>query len=257
MEGSTLPEVILTTDIDLPFLKEFLVDKFLVKESQSKVFSYTLIDSETPSLVILVFPFKNDKDGIEWIREMREYTLCPIVLVGQDIPFSFFLEGLDAGADDFLCQDLAECFQDEELQQSWLTELYTRMIALVRRAGRVGGVIEPGQEIVCGPLVLHLNEMNVSFAGSPVALTPTEFRLLQRLARNPNTTLPHEDLLTDLWGKQFANERQYLRVYISRLREKLSLEEDGDLTIETVPKEGYMLRIVQPEELKKANECQL
>jgi two-component system KDP operon response regulator KdpE len=134
---------------------------------------------------------------------------------------------LDAGADDYVTKPFG------------LDELLARIRAALRR---VDGTTEPVVEI--GELRVDLAAREVTFAGTPVQLTPHEFGLLALLARNEGRLLTHKAILEEVWGHAYNAESHYLHVYVSQLRRKIEPEPSRPRYILTEPGAGY--RLVDP-----------
>src|SRR5699024_1720082 len=106
-------------------------------------------------------------------------------------------------------------------------ELLARISATLRRTRPAVAVEDAPAVIEAGDLRVDLGKQQVSRAGVPVHLTPTEFALLRELALQPGTLLSHAHLLRRVWGPGYETETEYLRVYVRRLRSKLASEKVG------------------------------
>ncbi len=179
-----------------------------------------------PDAVILdlVLP---DGRGTEVCRELRTWTSVPVIVLSVVGDESEKVAALDAGADDYVTKPFG------------VDELLARLRAALRRA-------EPSPEPVheIGELRVDLESREVTFAGSPVQLTPHEFDLLRLLVRNQGKLLTHKAILQDVWGHAYADESHYLHVYVSQLRRKLEPEPARPRYILTEPGVGY--RLVDP-----------
>jgi len=152
-------------------------------------------------LLDLVLP---DRSGIEICRELRTWTQVPILLLSVVGEEEEKVAALDAGADDYITKPFG------------VSELLARVRAALRRAGPPGG---PVFEI--GELRIDLEKHAVSKRGTPVQLTPHEFKLLALFARNEGRLLTHRMILREVWGLAYENELHYVHVYVSRLRRKI------------------------------------
>ena len=170
-----------------------------------------------------------DIDGLEVCRLLRrEGNRIPILMLTARDAVSDRIEGLDAGADDYLVKPFD------------VDELKARMRALLRRAGAEPGV-EESDELTFGELRLDLSRHGVEVEDRFVELTRTEYQLLELLMRNPRRVLPHTLIYDRVWGYDFGPSSNALRVYIGYLRRKL--EEAGAASeIHTVRGVGYALR---------------
>ncbi len=165
-----------------------------------------LIEQETPDLVLLdiVLPAM---DGFQSCREIRRISDVPIVMLSARDSEVDKVRGLEMGADDYITKPFSHL------------ELLARVRAVLRRYQNqlpaVGEVFESGD------LRLDYASRQVTVRGNPVRLTPTEYSLLFHLTRNAGRVLPHHTLLAKVWGREYTDEIDYLKVYIRRLRQKL------------------------------------
>jgi len=143
--------------------------------------------------------------GIEVIEAVRGWSQVPILVVSGRTDSLDKVDALDAGADDYVTKPFAA------------DELLARIRALSRRIP--SSVDEP--VVSFGGVVVDLAARTVTRGGTPVRLTPTEWRLLEVLVRNPDRLQTRESLLTEVWGPQYTTDTGYLRLYISQLRKKL------------------------------------
>ncbi len=143
--------------------------------------------------------------GIEVIEAVRGWSQLPILVVSGRSDSLDKVDALDAGADDYVTKPFAA------------DELLARIRALSRRVP--GATDEP--VVSFGDVVVDLSARTVTRAGSPVRLTPTEWRLLEVLVRNPDRLVTRETLLTEVWGPQYTTDTGYLRLYVGQLRKKL------------------------------------
>ena len=121
-----------------------------------------------------------------------------------------------------------------------IEELLARITATLRRT-RVSEQVESAAAVVnIGELRIDLAAQQVTRAGRPVHLTPTEFALLRELATNQGKSLTHAHLLRRVWGTGYETETEYVRVYVRRLRAKLEVEGEAPLIV-TQPRVGYRI----------------
>ena len=157
-----------------------------------------------PDLVILDLGLP-DMDGNEVIRRLREWSPVPFLVLSAREGQPDKVEALDAGADDYLTKPFG------------MDELLARIRAALRRA-------QPADDepvITTEAFTLDLSAKRVSRNGVPVRLTPTEWHLLEILAKNPGKLVDKQQLLTEVWGPTYAGQTNYLRVYMAQLRRKL------------------------------------
>ncbi|MBF0816599.1 response regulator transcription factor [Microbacterium paludicola] len=164
-------------------------------------------------------------DGVEVIQAIRGWSDAPIVVVSGRTGSADKVDALDAGADDYVTKP----FQ--------IDELLARLRALARRRGAT-----PSDPTVAfGDVRVDLAAKTVTRAGAPVHLTPTEWRMLEFLARNPGALVTRQTLLKDIWGSEQVADTGYLRLYISQLRKKLEADPANPRHLLTEQGMGYRL----------------
>ncbi len=189
-----------------------------------------------PDVVLLdiVMP---DLDGIEVMRQLRERRPVAVILLTAKGSISDKARGLDLGADDYI----AKPFHPDELA--------ARVRAILRRSS--GG--QPGSGVLeFDDVKIDLERRMVTRDGQLVQLSRTEWLLLQHLARNAGKVVLHTELLTSVWGPEYRDELQYVRVWISRLRRKLGSEPGEPSRIKTFQGIGYLLDVQPPEATRQA-----
>jgi two-component system response regulator MprA len=187
------------------------------------------IAARAPDAVVLDIGLP-DIDGLEVSRLLRaEGNRVPILMLTARDAVADRIEGLDAGADDYLVKPFD------------IDELKARVRALLRRASPDGHGVAPGEALEFGELKLDADRHGVQVDGRFVELTRTEYQLLELLMLNPRRVLPHSLIYDRVWGYDFGPTSNALRVYIGYLRRKL--EEAGSTSeIHTVRGVGYALR---------------
>ena len=165
-------------------------------------------------------------DGVEVCRRVRERgDRTPVLMLTARDAVSDRVEGLDAGADDYLVKPFA------------LDELLARLRALLRRT-----VAAPSEDVLkFSDVILELQTMEVRRGQRELQLTRTEFRLLELFMRNPRVVLTRSRIFEEVWGYDFGASSNALEVYVSYLRRKLEAEGEPRL-IHTVRGVGYTLR---------------
>jgi two-component system, OmpR family, KDP operon response regulator KdpE len=156
-------------------------------------------------IVDLMMPHMN---GLETIRRMRESSLVPIIVLSALGEEGDKVQALNLGADDYLTKPFG------------VDELLARIKAVLRRAQRPAAAVD-GQRLVRGELVADFERHQVTRRGEPLELTPTEFELLVYLMHEAGKVLRHRDILQQVWGPEYGQELEYLRVYVGRLRQKI------------------------------------
>lgn len=180
--------------------------------------------AEKPDLIILDLGLP-DIDGVNVCANLRQWTQVPIIVLSVRDAERDKVLALDKGADDYLVKPFG------------IEELLARIRVALRHSAQAKG---SGEAIVAaGDLVIDLARHVVTVRGAEVKLTATEFNLLAYLASNPDRVLTHHNILTHVWGPEYADSVEYLRVFISNLRRKL----EGDLKqprhLVTEPGVGY------------------
>lgn len=183
-----------------------------------------LAEEQRPDAVVLDLMMPG-LSGLEVMRRLREQSNVPIVLVTAKDRDSDKIRGLELGADDYVVKP----FNPDELG--------ARIRAVLRRtvAGEVQRVIRAGN------VEIDLDRRLVHKSGAQVSLTRTEWLLLHHLAANPDKVILGPELLTKVWGPEYCDDLQYLRVWVSRLRAKLEDMPSEPRIIRTLPGIGYML----------------
>jgi two-component system KDP operon response regulator KdpE len=185
---------------------------------------------EPPDLVILDLGLP-DMSGIEVCRELRSWTSVPILVLSVRSTEADKIEALDEGADDYLTKPFSA------------GELLARIRALLRRAAALE---VPPPVVTTGDLVVDIARRTVTVAGEPVNLTPTEFDILALLARNAGTVVTQKMILEKVWGPEWVEDAQTLRVHMSHLRKKIGQTPNGPRYVVTEPGVGF--RFCSPEE---------
>lgn len=148
------------------------------------------------------------KDSIALCKELRSrYPRLPIFVVGANSSLNNKVAAFKAGADDYTMRPLAG------------RELAARLRSAIRRLH--ASAIGIGERFVVGDIVLDPARHRVEKSGIEVSLTPTEFRALEILMRQPGIPITHSALVATLWGPESKSKREHLRVVIGRLRKKL------------------------------------
>jgi DNA-binding response OmpR family regulator len=185
-----------------------------------------LTASERPDLVLLDIglPVLN---GLEVCRRIREFSTVPIIMLTAKAAEADKVAGLDAGADDYLPKPFGP------------PELMARLRAALRRARYAESpTAEPSFQR--GDLTIDFARHAVSRGGAPVTLTPTEYKLLVQLARHAGRVMVPEELLTAVWGPEYRDETQHVRLYVSRLRRKIEPDPEQPRYVLTKPGIGYL-----------------
>jgi two-component system KDP operon response regulator KdpE len=185
-----------------------------------------MCEEERPDIVILDVMMPGI-DGYETMRQIREFSEVPIILLTARSGPADTIRGLDSGADDYITKP----FNPDELA--------ARVSAVLRRTS--DETHSEQERLVFENLVIDLDRRVVLVAGEEVRLSRTEWELLYQLASNAGRVMRHSELLSRIWGPEFRDETYYLRTWVSRLRSKLEPEKPEESIIKTYPGLGYRL----------------
>ncbi len=161
-----------------------------------------------PDLVVLDVMMPN-MDGWEVCKRVREQAPVPIIMLTAKGEEFDKLRGFRLGVDDYVTKPFS------------FAELVARVGAVLTRAEREHA---PTRSLVSGDVTIDFDERRVIVAGRDVDLTPTEYRLLEILARRVNHTIPSEVLLTEVWGTEYAGEIEHVKHFIWTLRKKIEAD---------------------------------
>ena len=147
-----------------------------------------------------------DLSGISVLKQIRDWTQTPVIILTVQDAESDQIEALDSGADDYVTKPFKT------------GELLARLRAALRRSDK-GKTEEP--IIHFGDLAVDLANRRVTRKGEPIKLTATEYAVLRLFVQHAGKVLTHRHILREVWGPENEQQTQYLRVYVTRLREKL------------------------------------
>jgi two-component system KDP operon response regulator KdpE len=192
-----------------------------------------LARQKPPDLVLLDLKMPG-MDGLAVCRELRQWSTAPIIVVSSHGEERFKVHALDLGADDYLTKPFGS------------EELLARIRACLRRSAGHQADGTPGSELMLasedGYLRMNLGSRTVTAGGRRVRLTPKEFDLLHQLMAAPDCVLTHRALLKTIWGPEYGDEIDYLRVFIRQLRRKIEQDSTHPRYILTEPGVGYIFR---------------
>jgi two-component system KDP operon response regulator KdpE len=199
---------------------------YTVYEANGGQEALNMVVADRPDLIILDLGLP-DIDGVEVTRELREWTLIPIIVLSVREQESDKIAALDAGADDYLTKPFNS------------GELMARMRASLRHSTQTAA--EPVFKM--DNLHVDLTKRLVKVDGEEVSLTPTEYDLLRILVQNAGRVLTHRQMLRQVWGTAYESEAHLLRVNMSNLRRKIEPDPTRPRYIITEPGVGYRLRV--------------
>ena len=183
------------------------------------------IEQDRPDIVLLDIGLP-DIDGFEVIRRIREFSDVPVVMLTARDDAMDKVKGLELGADDYITKPFNHL------------ELMARVKAVLRRLA-MPAPTSRAPSFRSGDLEVDFAAHEARLGGERLALTPTEYKLLYHLVRNAGHVLQHGTLLAKVWGREYVDEVDYLRVYVRRLRDKLGDDPERPRYIRTERGLGY------------------
>ncbi len=187
-----------------------------------------MAEKEGPDLIILDIMLPG-MDGFDVLQKIREFSSVPVIMLtakDQDVDV---VKGLHLGADDYVRKPFSA------------HELLARVEAVLRRAA-------PSEDVVthppfaCDDFTMDFQQRKITVRGNDIKAGPTEYKLLSQLVRNAGRVMLHADLLRKVWGPEYGGETEYLRVYISYLRNKIEQDPANPKYILTEHGVGYMFK---------------
>jgi two-component system KDP operon response regulator KdpE len=191
-----------------------------------------LIEAERPDVVLLDIAMPG-MDGFETLRELRAFSDVPVIMLTARDDVIDKVKGLELGADDYVTKPFDHL------------ELLARVKALLRRLD-MPQPVSRAPSFRSGELTVDFAARQVRVRDEVVPLTATEYKLLYHLVRNAGHVLRHETLLAKVWGREYVDEIDYLRVYIRRLRRKLEPDPERPRHILTERGLGYRFQRDEP-----------
>jgi two-component system KDP operon response regulator KdpE len=189
------------------------------------------LSKEDVDLFVIKLDFQTlDIDGLQIVQMIRRKNKVPIIVLSTIGSENRKIQALDMGADDYLVIPFG------------MGEFLARVRASLRRWASIHdnlGAKNNRRIIVSEDLFIDLNTHKVKIKGEEVHLTPTEFDLLSYMAQNQGRIIPHSELLKEVWGLEYCDERAYLRVFVSQLRQKIEIDPSRPKFILTEPRIGY------------------
>jgi two-component system, OmpR family, KDP operon response regulator KdpE len=180
-------------------------------------FDLVLLDMNMPGM-----------DGLETCGFIRAHSDIPVVMLTVRDDEASKVAALDAGADDYVTKPFSQ------------SELLARIRAALRRSPSLTGAVD---NVSLGSVHVNFNTREVTAPGRTVRLTPKEFELLRYFASHPNKTLSHRELLQAVWGPDYGDQVDYLRVFINQLRKKIEPKPSAPEFLLTEPWVGYRLYV--------------
>jgi two-component system, OmpR family, KDP operon response regulator KdpE len=203
-------------------------ENYQVCEARTGQEGLTEAANRRPDVILLDLGLP-DMEGIAVLKRLREWSETPVLVLTVRDDEQEKVAALDAGAEDYVTKP----FRTPEL------------LARLRAAQRKTRPPEEISVFKSGDLVVDLTTHIVTRAGSEVKLTATEYALLRLFVRHPGRVLTHRYILREVWGPKSEEHRQYLRVYVTHLRQKIERNPTNPTLIKTEPGIGYRLTQTQ------------
>jgi len=168
-----------------------------------------MVKNESPDVVILDVALpEGDSSGFDLCKEIRTFSEVPIIMVTARTREVDIVRGLELGAADYLTKPFSS------------VELLARTRAVLRRV-QVGPLGAQSHPFVSKELSVDYDNREVLVHGEPVKLTPTEYKMLCYLVRNPRQVLTNQAILDEVWGQEYRNSNGLVKAHVQRLRKKL------------------------------------
>jgi len=211
----TTPKHILIVD-DEPRMRRFVrmnleLEQLQVSEASDGLEAIRKVRDEMPDLVVLDVEMPK-LDGFETLRELRRTSAVPVIMLTVRADEEDRIKGLDLGADDYVTKPFSA------------RELVSRINAVLRRVELSSPADRNTRIQIDARLNVDFDRREVLVNGEPVKLRPTEYRLLHYFVQNPGRVLTHEQLLSKVWGPEYVDDNQLLRLYVTYLRQKIELD---------------------------------
>jgi two-component system KDP operon response regulator KdpE len=197
-------------------------ENYQVYEADTGQQGLTEIATRRPAVILLDLGLP-DMEGLEVLKRLREWSEAPVLVLSVRDDEAGKVAALDAGAEDYVTKP----FSTSEL------------LARVRAAQRKTRPEEEVSVFKSGDLIVDLTARVVTRAGHEMKLTATEYALLRLFVRHPGRVLTHRHILREIWGPKSEEHRQYLRVYVTHLRQKIEPNPTRPRLIKTEPGIGY------------------
>ena len=197
-------------------------ENYQVDEAQTGQQGLVEIANRKPAIILLDLGLP-DMEGLEVLKRLREWSEAPVLVLSVRDDEQGKVAALDAGAEDYVTKPFST------------PELLARLRAAQRKT-------RPEEEVSVfksGDLIVDLTARVVTRAGHEVKLSATEYALLRLFVRHPGRVLTHRHILREIWGPKSEEHRQYLRVYVTHLRQKIERDPTAPVLIRTESGIGY------------------
>jgi two-component system KDP operon response regulator KdpE len=201
------------------------LEGYRVIEAGNGLDAINRVRDDLPDLVLLDVMMP-ELDGFEALRIIRETSIVPVIILTVRDDEADKVKGLELGADDYVTKPFSP------------RELASRIKAVLRRT-EMDSPSDKSLVTIDDYLQIDFNRRQVFVGGQEVKLRPTEYRLLYHLVMNAGQTLTHEIILSKVWGYEYRDESQYVRLYITYLRQKIEPDPSKPRYILTERGTGY------------------
>ncbi|MGB8342586.1 MAG: response regulator [Chthoniobacterales bacterium] len=201
-------------------------DGYDVREAETGESGLVEAATRRPEVILLDLGLP-DRDGLEVLKQLREWSETPVLILSVRDDEARKVAALDAGAEDYVTKPFST------------PELLARLRAAQRK-------MRPADEVSVfhhGDLTVDLTARLVSRGGREIKLTATEYALLRLLVKHGGRVLTHRHILREIWGPKSEEHREYLRVYLTHLRQKIEPDPTRPTIIKTEPGIGYRLTL--------------
>ncbi|MHB1376588.1 MAG: response regulator [Candidatus Humimicrobiaceae bacterium] len=197
---------------------------FLIDESENGNTGIRKTAFFKPDLILLDLSLP-DIDGLEVLKQIREFSKTPIIILSVRESENDKILALDSGADDYVTKPFS------------IGELLARIRAAIRHSKKE----DNDPVIILGDLKIDLVKRNVYSNGDEIKLTPIEYDILKLLAQNKEKIVTQKYILSKVWGDEYISESHYLRVYMGQIRKKIEKHSGRPEHLITEPGIGYRL----------------
>jgi two-component system KDP operon response regulator KdpE len=197
-------------------------ENYQVHEAENGQQGLIEIASRRPAVILLDLGLP-DMEGLEVLKRLREWSEAPVIVLSVRDDEQSKVAALDSGAEDYVTKPFST------------PELLARLRAAQRKT-------RPEEEVSVfksGDLIVDLTARVVKRGGHEIKLTATEYAMLRLFVRHPGRVLTHRHILREIWGPKSEEHRQYLRVYVTHLRQKIESDPASPSLIKTEPGIGY------------------
>lgn len=203
--------------------------EFKMSEAESASEGINLIAKSRPDIVLLDLGLPDD-DGVQVVKTIRGWSQVPIVVVSGEGDEDRKVEAFEAGADDYVTKPYG------------IAELFAR-IRVALRHSLLSGAENTDAVFESGHLRVDRAAREVYVRGERIRLTPLEFKLLLTLIKYAGRVVTQRQILAEVWGEEYTEDAQYLRVYMGYLRKKIEENPERPTMLLTEPRVGYRLAV--------------